>query len=70
MIYRIPKTQRHLFKKILGFFTFQPCECGCTNGYGIGLNLVYFGMNFQYKYSVHPLRAEKLALPPKKPVAP
>jgi len=33
--------------KIWGVFWFKPCSCGCTDSYGIGINLGLFGVNFQ-----------------------
>lgn len=30
--------------RMLGLYTFTPCPCGCTNDYGIGLNLYLFGV--------------------------
>ena len=33
-----------LLKRAWGFYRFSPCSCGCTDSYGIGLQLGWFGL--------------------------
>lgn len=52
MIYRIDREARETkAQKGLGFFIFKPCWCGCTKGYGFGVNLWFFGFNIYFKRS-------------------
>jgi len=30
-----------------GFYKYSPCSCGCTNTYGIGLLLYWFGVRVE-----------------------
>lgn len=47
--YGINPLKWNQLKKIIGFFRFSPCECGCTKNYGWGFNCFLFGFNIQYK---------------------
>lgn len=35
---------RRTKSRLLGFYFFAPCPCGCTTDYGVGLTLYFFGV--------------------------
>ncbi len=47
-IYKIDETFKETGTPRLAIFTFKPCPCGCTKNNGFGLNLWFFGINFQF----------------------
>ena len=36
------------YKKRFGFYFFKPCPCGCTTNYGLGLQLIWFGVKVYF----------------------
>jgi len=37
---------------LFGYFTFEPCECGCTKDSGWGFNFILFGINVVKKLQI------------------
>lgn len=36
------------YKRKFGPYWFEPCECGCTKHFGIGFQLIWFGVKVQF----------------------
>lgn len=43
------KTNLETGTPLFGYFKFEPCDCGCTDYYGWGFNLIFFGFNVKTK---------------------
>lgn len=42
--HKIDRRAKECYKRLWGFYTFSPCECGCTSTHGVGLELGFFGV--------------------------